>query len=301
MRDGTSIASYTYDANGNRLTFTSTGGTVNSLYDNQDRLTQSGATTYTYSAGGELQSKTKAGQTTTYTYDALGNLMSVIMPGGKAIAYLVDGQNRRIGKKVNGALVQGFLYEGKLRPVAELNGSGYVLSRFVYASHENVPDYMIRGGATYRILTDNVGSPRLVVNAATGVVVQQMDYDAFGNVLLDTNPGFQPFGFAGGLYDRDTGLVHFGARDYDSETGRWTAKDPVLFDAQQTNLYIYVSNDPVNLHDSLGLWYGPADEDKLFPKKPSKPAPKPKKRPCKKGNKSLEDFFKEHPLYELAK
>jgi RHS repeat-associated protein len=56
-----------------------------------------------------------------------------------------------------------------------------------------------------------------------------MDFDEFGNVLTDTNPGFQPFGFAGGIYDGDTGLVRFGARDYDPQTGRWTAKDPVGF------------------------------------------------------------------------
>jgi hypothetical protein len=45
-----------------------------------------------------------------------------------------------------------------------------------------------------------------------------MDYDAWGNVLLDTNPGFQPFGFAGGLYDRDTRLVKFGAREVKSRS-----------------------------------------------------------------------------------
>jgi len=38
--------------------------------------------------------------------------------------------------------------------------------------------------------------------------------------LFKTSTGFQPFGFAGGLYDRDTNLVRFGARDYDPETGR---------------------------------------------------------------------------------
>ncbi len=58
---------------------------------------------------------------------------------------------------------------------------------------------------TYRFLTDHLGSPRLVVNASTGAVVQRIDYDEWVQVLDDTNPGFQPFGFAGGLYDRDRG------------------------------------------------------------------------------------------------
>jgi uncharacterized protein RhaS with RHS repeats len=50
-----------------------------------------------------------------------------------------------------------------------------------------------------------------------------------------------------------TGLLRFGFRDYDPETGRWTAVDPVLFASGQTNLYAYVANDPVNLVDPSGL------------------------------------------------
>ena len=66
---------------------------------------------------------------------------------------------------------------------------------------------------------------------------------------------FQPFGFAGGLYDADTGLVRFGARDYDAYSGRWTSKDPILFDGGQANLYLYVGGDPVNRVDWSGLGY----------------------------------------------
>ena len=64
---------------------------------------------------------------------------------------------------------------------------------------------------------------------------------------------FQPFGFAGGLYDPDTGLVRFGARDYDAEIGRWTNRDPIGFGGGLSNLYEYVNNDPVNLIDVTGL------------------------------------------------
>ncbi len=53
--------------------------------------------------------------------------------------------------------------------------------------------------------------------------------------------------------DRDTGLVHFGFRDYDPATGRWTAKDPIGFNGGDVDLYGYVESDPVNWVDPGGL------------------------------------------------
>ena len=85
----------------------------------------------------------------------------------------------------------------------------------------------------------------------TGEIVQKIEYDEFGKVISDNNQGFQPFGFAGGLYDSRTGLVRFGARDYDAETGRWTSKDPLGFEAG-TNFYAYCDGDPVNYTDPEG-------------------------------------------------
>jgi RHS repeat-associated protein len=135
-----------------------------------------------------------------------------------------------------------------------------VRATFIYATRAHVPDAMVMADDTvYRLITDHLGSVRLVVNAETGEVAQRMDYDAFGRVLNGLNPGFQPFGFAGGLYDDDTGLVRFGARDYDAYTGRWTAKDPIGFAGGQVNLYVYVANDPLNRIDPYGLWRWPWD------------------------------------------
>ena len=132
------------------------------------------------------------------------------------------------------------MYDGQLEPVAELDGSGNIVEQFVYGSRPNAPDYIIKGGVEYRVISDRVGSPVLIVNTATGAIAEQITYDAWGNITSDSNPGFQPFGFAGGLFDRDTGLVHFGARNYDPEMARWIGHDPILFADGETSLCGYV-------------------------------------------------------------
>ena len=253
-KDGIATGHFEYDANGNR---TLAYGTI-AGYDDQDRLISFGAAQYAYTANGELQKITGAA-TASYEYDVSGNLKHVDLPDGTTLDYLADGRNRRVGKKVNGTLVQGFLYQDQLKPAAELNGQGNVISRFVYAGKANVPDYMVKGGVTYRIVSDQLGSVRLVINSATGQIAQRIDYDEWGNVLSDSNPGFQPFGYAGGLYDRDTGLVRFGARDYDPYVGRWTVKDPIGFGGGDTSLFNYVGGDPVSRIDPFGLekWHLP--------------------------------------------
>ena len=165
---------------------------------------------------------------------------------------IIDPAGRRIGKQVSGQLSQGFLYDSRGRVLAELDASGNVISQFVYASRSNIPDLMLHGGKTYRLISDYLGSVRLVVNSSTSEVVQQLDYDVWGVVANDANPGFQPFAFAGGLYDSDTKLIRFGARDYDPSIGRWVSKDPILFGGAQVNLFVYVGDDPVNFVDPSG-------------------------------------------------
>jgi len=252
VADGTATR-YTYDANGNRIEQRRGAIVVAGNYDSQDQLLTYAGTSYQHNANGELVEQSGPSGRTAYAYDSFGNLASVTLPDGRHIEYIIDAQGRRIGRKVNAAVTHGWLYADHLRIIAELDGSGAVVSRFVYGTRATVPDYMIRSGATYRIISDHLGSPRMIVNTASGALLQAMTFDEFGNVVFDSNPGFQPFGFAGGLYDRDTGLTHFGARDYDPNTGRWTAKDPVGFAAGDPNLYSYVAADPVNSIDPTGL------------------------------------------------
>lgn len=246
-------ASYSYDVNGNRTASTDAWGTHAAVYDAQDRLITYDDAMYEYDADGRLARRSEPGGQVQYHYDVFGNLRTVLLADGIAIDYVIDGLNRRVGKKVNGVLAKGWLYTDQIRPVAELDGDGALTTRFVYGTGRGAPDYMIRAGTMYRFVLDQVGSVRLVIDAGTGQVVHRLDYDPFGRVMLDSNPGFQPFGFAGGLYDIQTGLVRFGARDYDPETGRWTARDPIGFRGGDTNLYGYVIGDPINATDAFGL------------------------------------------------
>jgi len=244
-RNNTLVSTYSYDPNGNRIAKVTPASADSGRYDAQDRMLSYGNAQYIYSKNGELQKKIVGEDTTSYVYDYFGNLLKVTMPNGDVLEYMIDGQNRRIGKKINGAIVKKWIYAGGLSPIAELDSAYNVTAEFVGS-------LMIKNGNTYQLITDHLGSVRLVIDVNSGNIAQQIDYDEFGNVISDSNPDFQPFAYAGGLYDARTKLVRFGARDYDANVGRWTCKDPIGFNGKQGNLYEYVRNSPINYVDPLG-------------------------------------------------
>jgi RHS repeat-associated protein len=188
--------------------------------------------------------------TTTYEYSSQGRLLKVVTPTN-TIEYRHNALGNRVAKLVDGDVVEKYLWENKTRLLAVYDGSGNLKQRYEYAIG-NTPASYIEGSNRYYILTDQLGSPRMVTDE-DGTLLREIEYDSFGNIVADSAPEIElPFGFAGGLYDTDTGLIRFGYRDYDPETGRWTARDPIGFDGGDTNLYGYVLGDPVNFIDPEG-------------------------------------------------
>jgi RHS repeat-associated protein len=236
-------------------------GAVVSGFDAQDRVASFGETTFRYTPDGYVSRRVLGGDTTRYTFAARGELSGVALPQGTQLRYIVDGLGRRIGKRRNGMFVRGWLYGEQLNPAAEVDSTGQILSQFIYVGNGRVPAYMAKGSQTYRIVTDQLGSVRLVVNSQTGAIAQQLEFDAYGRVTLNSNPGFQPFGFAGGLLDDDSGLTHFGSREYDAMIGRWISRDPIGFEGGDANLYAYAFNDPINITDPTGLFSLPEQNE----------------------------------------
>jgi hypothetical protein len=50
--------------------------------------------------------------------------------------------------------------------VAERDGAGTLVAVFVYGSNSDTPDLVVRNNATYRLLTDQVGSVLRAINVA---------------------------------------------------------------------------------------------------------------------------------------
>jgi len=252
------VEAYTYDKNGNRKSATVNGSTINASYTLDDQLEVYGNNTYRYDDDGYLKEKTTPDGTTTYTYGTLGELQKVVTPT-KTIEYLHNADNQRVAKKVDGQIVEKYLWANLTTLLAVYDADDNLKQRFEYANNR-MPISMTMNNEKYYLHYDQVGTLKAVSNSSLEII-KEMSYDTYGNILLETNLNFKvPFGFAGGLYDHDTKLTRFGYRDYDAYTGKWTAKDPIDFGGGDSNLYGYVLGDPVDFADPSGLLF----EDGFF-------------------------------------
>jgi len=251
-REGILVEQYGYDVNRNR-TSRQLGNNPSqaATFDAQDRLIQQDGVNYQFNADGYL---TQRGADT-FQYSATGELIQAVM-GAQTITYAYDGLRRRTARTdVNGTAQYLYGNPENALQVTHARSAAGILTTYYYDEGRRL--YALqRGTNRYYVATDALGSPRVITDSA-GTAVRVIEYDHFGGITADSNPAFDlPVGYAGGLADGVTGLVRFGMRDYDPAVGRWTARDPALFDSHQSNLYAYVSNNPVNLVDPAGFSSG---------------------------------------------
>jgi RHS repeat-associated protein len=268
LKNNIQIESYDYDANGNReLKSSAWSGITDQVatFNIADQQQSDGDTQFEYDTNGRLSKKLNPinGGTAIeeYSYSSQGRLLSVIFKQAdqitnvtttiKTITYKHNALGNRVAKLVDGSVFEKYLWLDKTTLLATYDQNNSLKQRFEYGlSH--TPVKFTQNSTTYYINSDHLGSPRTITDES-GSVIKALDYDSFGNVISDSNEGFEiPFGFAGGLKDSDTQLLRFGYRDYDPQIGRWTARDPIGFAGGDTNLYGYVASDPVNWIDPDG-------------------------------------------------
>ncbi len=241
---------YTYDADGNLTSRQSGGSSERKLsYDGQGRAVELGSTKYAYDEDGQLRER----GSDKFTYGMRpGELQSATI-GATTVTYDYDALGRRAARTEDAGKPERFLYgdpENPDRLTASIAPDG-TLSSYFYDGLGRLIG-LEREGARFYVATDSLGSP-VVIADGEGKPVRETEYDAYGKVLRDSNPSFAlAIGYAGGLSDPLTGLVHFGKRDYEPEEGRFTERDPSLFGGG-LNLYAYAGDDPIDNSDPTGM------------------------------------------------
>ncbi|MBI9111614.1 RHS repeat domain-containing protein [Maridesulfovibrio ferrireducens] len=259
--DNAVIEHYQYGKNGERL-FAETRQTKPRLfkYGQNMQLLQAGEVKYMYDNQGRMIMKTDLGQVTRYSYLESGPLHEVHLPDGRRIKYTSDPLGRRIAKSINGKVVEKYLWHDLTTLIAVTDGEGLHPKVFTY-NEEGDRVSMTFEGRTFLFATNQVGTIFMVADER-GYDVKRIIYDSFGNVLLDSGVRLEVcLGFAAGLTDKDTGLVHLGYREYNPTIGRFITPDPIGLAGGDVDVYGYCLDDPINFHDRTGL-AGKSEEKK---------------------------------------
>ncbi|MDQ1438358.1 MAG: hypothetical protein QOK43_1987 [Acidimicrobiaceae bacterium] len=242
---GATIASYhlTFDGNGNRLT----DPVGSHSYNAANQLTDSG---YVFDGEGNQI----AGGGHSFRYNRLGQTSDITTNGTtSAFTYAdADSTERTAAAKTK--------FQNTLLGLTRSVSPGDNLS-FTRDPKGNLLSLRTKNGTAYYVL-DAIGSA-LALTDGSGSVAAHYQYDPFGTQVKGEGPlaAVNPFRFASGYFDVSTGLTKFGARYYDSMTGRWTQQDPVpgsIADPGTLNRYAYVGGNPLNGTDPSGRdWWNP--------------------------------------------
>ena len=276
-----------YDALGN-ITNKSDVGTADYVYGSTrpHAVTAAGGHTYTYDANGNMLTDTRTGGHTTrsFTYTAFNKVAALYRGTAdehtRATAFIY-GPDRARTKRTDtvvtgsGTSTTTTLYLGNVEQVIAPDGS-YTFKRYITAgvlvTQACNRRHKRTGEAVQYLLYDHLGSLDVITDAA-GAVAQDMSFDAWGQrrapddwtvlALLRlkdmSHARITPYGFTGHEMLDAHGIIHMNGRIYDAKLGRFMQADPVIqFPdySQSWNRYSYVLNNPLAYTDPSGYILG---------------------------------------------
>ncbi len=246
---------YSYDDGGRRITQGGTLAGINlpnsitsSAHNANNQLTTWGSATLAYDENGNLTGD----GTNTYTWDARLQLASI--SGGVSATFYYDAMRRRVGKTISGTTT-GYAYDNR-NYVQELNGitGGSSANANLITGIINDQVYArMTGSGGSTVIADfipDANNNMIGLLNSSQTISDSYTYEAYGT-STHTGSISQSQQFTGREND-GTGLYFYRGRYYSPGTGRFISEDPKGWGGGQTDVYAYVSGDPIRKADPLG-------------------------------------------------
>ena len=240
---GTAAESYSYDSVGNR-----TNSQRSSTYSYQpfNRLTGTSTAGYLYDNNGNMTTKTEGAGTTHLAWDFENRLTQVVTPAAGSVSYKYDALGRRIQSAPSTGASTNFTYDGQ--DVAQDKTSAGTITEYLNGPGIDNKIRQKTGTTFYYFAKDHLGSTTALTDSK-GALAERETYDAYGN---SAGSAKTRYGFTGRERDTVTGLLHYRARWYDPQLGRFISEDPIGL-AGGINPFAYVRNNPARFTDPSGL------------------------------------------------
>lgn len=264
-RNGKLIESYTYNEEGQRIEGHRAffGGSRQFIYSYDGALIRINDAYLDWTPQGQLKAIYAQNERAEYEYGDDTRLDKVFLPSGSVVQYEYENELMPVRVLEGYEPVLEYSWKNVLQLHKCVDIQNEVTYVFSYGKTRTPESVTVQGqpqaiqrltgqfisSLKVRIWADQIGSIR-ALSSESGAILKYLEYDAFGNIALDTKPSWSfPLGFAGGLNDVYTGFVRFGFRDYDPQVGRFTAKDPIGDTGGDHDLWDYCVDDPVNKRD----------------------------------------------------
>lgn len=211
-----------------------------------------------------------------YKYDAVGN---IIKTPGNSFEY--DARNRLIKTTNDQGVEKSFFYDQHgSRVITRVKANGQVKKTFNFDDIYFVSDtqktkviydegsqlaYIDENGQGAIFHKDHLGSHEAESALNDGAYLGQESYYAFGGVAFDNINSGTTYQYNGKKYSSIPKICYFGGRYYLPELGVFLTADPYFLEQQpdkffdlpsSLQLYGYVQNNPINIIDPNGLWFG---------------------------------------------